>query len=103
MFKRVLRFLFKGKRSLITVPVRLVAGLLGWLTIDWRWNYGRSLGSRTGVVQKVSVKGSPFCKYVSGEMIPQGLQFAANPTVWEFTLDDNRADDPLFQRLKAAE
>src|ERR1700704_6155957 len=103
MIKRVLRFFLKGKRWLITVPVVLLALFFGWLTLDWRWYYARSLGSRTGVVQKISVKGSPVCKYVSGEMILQGTLPGQVSEKWEFTLDDTREDNPLLKRLKQAE
>ncbi len=92
------------KKLFIVVPVALVVlFILAQLTRVW-WYRGYSKGSRTGVVRKVSIKGPPYCKYLSGELALQGGQPGQPPEIWEFSIEG--ADDetnPLVVNLKLAE
>ena len=98
-----LRLLFGGRRAIVTLPVVLVGGYLGARLLDYEWYRGVSEGTRTGVVTKVSRKGTPLCKYESVEMLV-GLQpgaAAMGSETWEFTVDAEHAD--LIARLQDAE
>ena len=55
------------------------------------------------MVRKLSVKGPPYCKYLSGEMVLQGGQPGQNAEVWEFSVDDDGDKNPVVIDLKAAE
>ena len=80
------------KKLFVLVPVALVfLFALVEVTRVW-WFRGYSKGSRTGIVRKVSIKGPPYCKYLSGELALQGGQPGQPPEVWEFSIDG--ADDP---------
>lgn len=92
------------KKLFILVPLALVflfalvEGARVW------WFRGYSKGSRTGIVRKMSVKGPPYCKYISGEMVLQGTQPGTAAEVWEFSVDGEDNDqNPLMVNLKAAE
>jgi len=37
----------------------------------------------------MSVKGPPYCKYLSGELVLQGSQPNQPAEVWEFSVDDD--------------
>ena len=92
------------KKLFILVPIALV--LLAVFVEGARvwWFRGYSKGSRTGIVRKISIKGSPTCKYFSGELALQGAGPAQAPEIWEFSIDG--ADDeknPLVGALKDAE
>ena|ERR1017187_6033878 len=65
------------------------------------WYHGFATGSRTGVVRKVSMKGSPVCKYMAVEMAVQSSGVALD--TWEFSVDDESPKNPVVQKLKDAE
>jgi len=65
------------------------------------WYHGYATGSRTGVVRKVSTKGSPVCKYMAVEMAVQSSGVALD--TWEFSVDDENPKNPLVTKLKDAE
>jgi hypothetical protein len=105
MFKRMLRALLKGKRSLVTLPLVALLGVFAWQALRYWYYRGYSEGTRTGIIRKVSVKGPPYCKYASIEMLVgagpgTGVQ---QPDKMEFSLDDDRATNPLYKRLEEAE
>jgi hypothetical protein len=54
------------------------------------------------VIRKVSVKGPPYCKYLSGEMSLQSAGLAT-PEIWEFSVDDDADTNPVVVALHAAE
>ncbi|HEX2569585.1 MAG TPA: hypothetical protein VH877_08505 [Polyangia bacterium] len=85
--------------SLLMVP--LIGGGFQWLR--WWWNYGYSRGTRTGVLRKLSIKGSPLCKFVSGELALAGQGPGQTQDIWQFTLDDTNESNPLFVKLRTAE
>jgi hypothetical protein len=98
-----LRLVFKGKRAFVTVPLLLGGAGLGYLVLDYRWYRGISEGERTGVIIKVSRKGTPLCRYESVEM-RVGQQTGAallGSETWEFTVDDEHRG--LIPRLEEAE
>ena len=109
--RRILGFLFRGKRALATTPLLLLAIASGVLWLRWRWYHGYSTGTRTGVVRKVSVKGPPYCKFASAELVmaaaggvlPQGGAIPIGGEVWTFTLDDHSPEGALYKQLEAAE
>lgn len=85
--------------SLLMVP--LIGSGGQWLR--WWWNYAYSRGTRTGVLRKLSIKGSPLCKFVSGELALAGQGPGLTQDLWQFTLDDTNESNPLFVKLRTAE
>jgi hypothetical protein len=67
------------------------------------WYRGYSIGTRTGTIRKVSVKGPPYCKYLSGELALQGSLPGQQVEIFEFSVDDDHDTNPLVQQLQAAE
>jgi hypothetical protein len=90
------------KTKVILVLIALIFLGLGFTALHARWYYGRSNGSRTGIVRKVSIKGPPYCKYVSAELAMQGSGIAQTE-VFEFSIDDARETSPLLTELREAE
>lgn len=71
--------------------------------IQYMWRHGFSNGERTGVVRKISVKGTPVCKVLAGEMVLQGSGITVGGgEVWEFTVDDHSDDNPIVKSLHEA-
>lgn len=103
----LLRGIYGGLRALVTVPLTVGTLYIGWLVLVYAWHYNYSSGTRTGIVRKVSHKGSPVCKYVSVELAVLGNsgngQLPLAPEVWEVTVDDDRPEAPLRKALEAAE
>ncbi len=66
----------------------LAAVVAGWQATYYLFHHGYSTGSRTGVLRKLSIKGPPYCKYVSGDMVLQGNLPGAPLETWEFTVSD---------------
>jgi hypothetical protein len=93
----------KVKVILALVPVAFVLLVVAYEGLRVWWYRGYSVGSRTGVVRKVTVKGPPYCKYLSAEMVVQtgGLTTAAD--VWEFSVDDDSPTNAVVVALKNAE
>ena len=92
------------KKIFVLVPLALV--FLFALVDGGRvwWFRGYSKGSRTGVVRKMSVKGPPYCKYISGELVLQGGAPGQPQELWEFSVDgEDNEQNPLMVNLKAAE
>jgi len=89
---------------ILAVPTVILGGVAAWQgTVHW-WNKGYSTGTRTGVLRKVSMKGTPLCRYASVEMVMQGSVALGAPTDgFEFTLDDSSEQNPLYQKLQEAE
>ncbi len=91
------------KLKIAAVPVVLVL-LVALVELGRVWWFrGYSTGSRTGTVRKVSVKGPPYCKYLSGEMVLQGGTPGQAPEVWEFSVDDDSDKNPVVVALNQAE
>ncbi len=87
----------------VGIPVALVLALGLWAGGRILWYRGWSRGTRTGYVRKLSVKGPPYCKYYSGEMVMQGAGPGQPQEVWEFSTDDSDEASPLAAELHAAE
>ena len=99
----LLRLLFRGYRSLITLPLLALLGFLGWQTSVYTWYRGISVGERTGMIVKVSKKGTPLCRYNSIEMrvgAQPGTAVLSQET-WEVTLDE--AYEWLMPQFREAE
>lgn len=92
-----------SKIKMLLIPVALVAIIAAWQGVTYLWRHGYSAGERSGIVRKVSVKGPPYCKYLSGELVLQGTQPGAANEVWEFTVDDRQEGNPVIQQLSEAE
>src|SRR5262245_58959372 len=92
----------KAKMVLILIPIGLL--LLGGAIqgIQYWWRHGYSLGERTGVLRKMSVKGSPVCKYLAGELVLVGNTPGVGET-WEFTVDDKDEKSATVMALHEAE
>jgi hypothetical protein len=86
---------------LVLIPIALVLAFGGYLGVRYWWYRGYSKGTRTGTVRKVSIKGPPYCKYLSGELVVQGN--ALQPELWEFSVDDDAETNPIVKDLQAAE
>ena len=102
MFKTLLGFFFRGRRSLIAVPLFALMGFAGWEAFRYWWDHGFSRGTYDGVVRKVSIKGPPYCKYASIELVVPGGTLAV-PKLVEFTLDDSHDGTPLLGKFEEAE
>jgi hypothetical protein len=83
------------------LSVVLIGSGVQWLR--WWWNQSYSRGTRTGILRKLSIKGSPLCKFVSGELALAGQVPGLAQDIWMFTLDDTNESNPLFVKLRAAE
>jgi hypothetical protein len=92
-----------AKKFLFGIPFALLLLVVGVEAMRVWWFRGYSKGSRTGVVRKVSVRGPPYCKYLSGELALQGSVPNQNVEVWEFSIDDDDDKNPLVVALKQAE
>jgi hypothetical protein len=90
----------KGKAILALIALLICVG--GFFAVKLWWYRGYSMGSRTGIVRKVSVKGPPYCKYLSAEMTLQSTGLA-QAEIWEFSVDDISDANPLVKQLKEAE
>jgi hypothetical protein len=93
----------KKKFLLILVPFAVAALFAGYEGARVAWYRGYSVGARTGVIRKLSVKGPPYCKYLSGELVLQGAQPGMPIETWEFSVDDDSDKNPVVQQLHAAE
>jgi hypothetical protein len=92
----------KWKWLLVLVPVAAILVFSAYEGARVWWYRGYSKGSRTGVIRKVSVKGPPYCKYLSGEMAVQSSGLVA-PEIWEFSVDDDGDANPIVVALHTAE
>ncbi len=93
-----------GPKFKIGLAVFAVVGLLAaWQGLRFWWYHGYSTGERTGVVRKLSVKGTPLCKYAEGELALTGTNQGQNVEIWTFSVDDRRDSNPLMQELRKAE
>ena len=92
----------RTRRIVIFAVLGLFALVGGAQGVQYMWRHGFSKGERTGVIRKISVKGSPVCKCLSGELVLAGGT-AMNAEVWEFTVDNNDDDDPVVKALHEAE
>src|SRR5262245_10687556 len=91
------------KAKLVLVGLGLVGIIGAWQGISFWWKYGYSRGTRTGVIRKISVKGSPVCKYLAGELALQGAAAGQPVDIFEFSVDDKSDGNPLVQNLHEAE
>lgn len=92
-----------AKIAFILGPIALVLLVVAYEGARVMWNRGYSRGSRTGIVRKISVKGPPYCKYLSGEMALQGTAPGQPMEVWEFSVDDDSDTNPIVVELHEAE
>jgi hypothetical protein len=93
-----------GKKSLmILVPIALLLLFVGYEGARVWWYRGYSVGARTGVVRKLSIKGPPYCKYLAGELVLQGTQPGQPAETWEFSVDDDTDKNPVVKQLHDAE
>jgi hypothetical protein len=92
----------RWKWLLVVVPFALILLFAGYEGIRVWWYRGYSTGSRSGVVRKLSVKGPPYCKYLSGELSVQATNTLA-PENWEFSVDDDADTNPIVVALHDAE
>src|SRR5262245_36330645 len=93
----------KHKVYAVLAPIALILLIVAWQAIRVWWNRGYSAGTRTGVVRKLSMKGPPYCKYFSGELVMQNAGLAQPTEVWEFSVDDESEKNPLIKMLQEAE
>jgi len=92
----------KAKLILFLLPVALALLAGAWEGGKYWWYRAYSQGSRTGVVRKVSVKGPPYCKYLSGELVT-AAGTSLQPEIWEFSVDDDADTNPVVVALHEAE
>jgi hypothetical protein len=93
----------KAKISLIVGPIVLLAlVVLSQLGRVW-WYSAYSEGTRTGVIRKISIKGPPYCKYLSAEMVLQSAIPGQPAEVWEFSVDEDDETSPLVMALHETE
>jgi hypothetical protein len=92
----------KAKILLILFPIAALLLFSGYEGLRVWWYRAYSKGSRTGIVRKISIKGPPYCKYLSGEMGVQGSS-ALQPEIFEFSVDDDSDKNPVVVALRNAE
>ena len=93
-----------GKKSImVLVPIALLLLFAGYEGARVWWYRGFSVGARTGVIRKLSVRGPPYCKYLAGELVLQGTQPGQPAETWEFSVDDDSEKNPLVKQLHEAE
>jgi hypothetical protein len=92
-----------GRRfKLILLTLVVVGVVAAWQGFRYWWFHGYSIGERTGIIRKISVKGSPLCKYMEGEMALTGSGMAT-PEIWTFSIDDYGDHNPQMKQLRDAE
>jgi hypothetical protein len=93
-----------GPRVKVGLGVFLVLGLLAaWQGFRFWWYHAYSTGERTGVVRKMSVKGTPLCKYAEGELALTGSMPGQNVEVFTFSVDHHADSDPIMKQIREAE
>lgn len=93
---------WKG-RAVVAVVTLLLLGMVSQLVRAW-WLRGVSAGRKTGVLKKISRKGSPLCRYWLGELLVSNPALFGAPTeLWEFTIDAVGDTDPFLRQLQEAE
>jgi hypothetical protein len=93
-----------GPRVKIGLGIFAVVALLAaWQGLRFWWYHGYSTGERTGVVRKMSVKGTPLCKYAEGELALTGSMPGQNVEVFTFSVDNQHESNPIMKQLKEAE
>lgn len=93
-----------GRRVKIGLAVFAVVALLAaWQGLRFWWYHGYSTGERTGVVRKLSVKGTPMCKYAEGELALTGSAPGQNVEIFTFSTDDKSDASPIMKQLREAE
>jgi hypothetical protein len=93
-----------GPKVKVGLAVFTVVGLLAaWQGFRYWWFHGYSLGERTGVVRKFSVKGTPLCKYAEGELALAGGQPGQNVDVFTFSVDNHSDGNPIMKQIREAE
>jgi hypothetical protein len=94
----------KAKLKIALVFFGLIALVAVWQTARYYWYRGYAVGTKSGYLRKLQVKGPPFCKYVMGEVVLQrGGEVAQGGEVWEFSIDHNDENDLVFKDLREAE
>jgi hypothetical protein len=91
-----------SKSKLILGIIGAIALVAAWQYLSYLFKFGYSRGTRTGIIRKISVKGPPYCKYLSGELALQG-NFGQAAEIWEFSVDNHADSNPLVQALHGAE
>lgn len=92
-----------SKIYIVLAALGLVMLVVAWNGARYWWYHGYSLGTRTGIVRKVSMKGPPYCKYLAGEMVLQGTAPGQQAEVFEFSVDEDSEDNPIVKSLREAE
>jgi hypothetical protein len=91
----------RGKVILVFVGLLMLVG--AWQAISYWFKYGYSKGERTGVLRKLSITGSPVCKFVDGQLVLAGSLLTNNQQEpWRFTIDGVGEDLPLYKKLEEA-
>jgi hypothetical protein len=94
----------KVKVGLGLFPISLVLLFVAYEGLRVWWYRGYSVGTRSGIVRKVTEKGPPYCKYMSVEMaVVTGGAMTNGADLWEFSVDDDKPTSPIVVALKAAE
>jgi hypothetical protein len=91
------------RTKLILGAVAVVGVMAGWQGIRYWWFHGYSIGERTGVIRKISVKGTPICKYMEGEMSLASATPGQQQEIWQFSIDDHSDANPVMKQLRDAE
>ena len=92
----------KKKLLLAAIPALFLLLFL-WQGGRYLWLHNYALGTRTGVLRKISVKGPPVCKYLLGELVLIGNQPGQAPELWEFSVYDYTPGTALMQALEQAQ
>ncbi len=91
-----------SRKSKVFMGLFVVLAMVGaWQGLYYLFRHGYSEGTRTGIIRKISVKGPPYCKYLSGELALQGANVTAE--VFTFSADTRSEKAPLVMALEEAE
>ena len=93
----------KGKIRLVLAVVGALVLFVGIEALRVWWFHVYSRGTRIGVIRKLSYKGPPYCKYISGEMALQGTLPGQPVEIWEFSIDDESDSNPVLKEMHEAE
>jgi len=90
----------RGK--LIFALVAVLSLLAAWQGLRYWWYKAYSVGERTGFLRKLTIKGTPMCKYVEGEMALIGAVPGSVAETWTFSIDGTGQDQPVYKKLEVA-
>jgi hypothetical protein len=92
------------KFKIFLVFFGMIALVALWQVGRYYYYRGWSVGTRTGFVRKMALKGPPYCKYIMGELVLQrGGEVASGGEILEFSVDTKDEESKIVKDLRHAE